>query len=301
MMKRARIPVIVLMVSRTGRVISYEKQVFHARRRRRSGQALMLTAILPFAFICTDQGSSAAPQNSANDDKRSDQESTNPEKKKKGNAPDGRLLAKQMNCRSCHIIEGEGGFIGPPLDGIGQHRDAESLTDKLSKQKKSPSNPPAYLTAFEIMSHVRIPHLQSKAIAEYLIRLPEAKIAWELKNHKTGTTDSNSIPPGSHFEARKPDASSARGKKLYLDHGCAACHSINNQGGLIGPTLSGVGALRSRNFIESRIANGALIGPDRKGEYKRMGYRMPPVPVSKTELSDITDFLLTLPSSSAKK
>lgn len=279
----------------------YEKLVSPTKGRRRAGQALMVSALLASAFMCADLGSSAAPPKGSNDDKRADQKSSTADSSEKGSAPDGRLLTKQMNCRSCHIIEGEGGFIGPPLDGIGQHRDMEFLTGKLSKHKKSPSNPPAYLTAFEIMSHVRLPHTQSKVIADYLISLPETKLTWELKDHKKGAADSNSIPPGAHFEARKPDARSARGKQLYLDHGCAACHSINNQGGLIGPSLSGVGAARSRNFIEGRIANGALIGPDRKGEYKKMGYRMPPVPVSKKELSYITDFLLTLPNVSQQK
>lgn len=279
----------------------YEKHVSPTRGRRRPGQALMLSTLLAFAFGCADLGASAAPPDGANDDKRSNQKPPTPDSQKQKTTPDGRQLTKQMNCRSCHIIEGEGGFIGPPLDGIGHHRSPASLIDKLSKQKKAPSKQPDYFSAFEIMSHVRLPHLQSKAVSDYLIQLPETNVKWKMKDHQTSTSDSDSIPKGSHFEARKPDASSARGKQLYLDHGCAACHSIGNQGSVMGPSLNGVGARRSRNFIECRIANGALLGPDRKGEYKRMGYRMPPASVSKQELSDITDFLFTLPGISEKK
>lgn len=46
-----------------------------------------------------------------------------------------------------------------------------------------------------------------------------------------------------------------------------------------------------------RITTGALLGPDRSGEYKKMGYQMSPQTVSAEEATDITNFLLTLPES----
>ncbi len=283
-------------------MILFQKQVRQAEAHRPRVLPLLLSAIIPLACLWAELPSFAAPPPGATDDKRSVQHSPRSETSTTSTTSTkdsaGRQLTKQMNCRSCHIIEGDGGLIGPPLDGIGKHRDTEFVIAKLSSQKKPSSKLPPYLTTFEIMSHVRLPHEQSKAIADYLVELPETNVKWDLKNHKTGSADSNSIPSGSHFEASKPDASSARGKKLYLDHGCAACHSINSQGGSIGPSLDGVAARRSRNFIESRITNGALLGANRKGEYKKMGYRMPPTVVSKKELSDITDFLFTLANKS---
>lgn len=49
--------------------------------------------------------------------------------------------------------------------------------------------------------------------------------------------------------------------------------------------------------MKNASTTGALLGPDRSGEYKKMGYRMPPQTVSAKEATDITNFLLTLPES----
>ena len=213
---------------------------------------------------------------------------------KEGPQPlDGRKLTHKMNCKSCHIIESDGGTIGPPLDGIGKHRTLAEIERRLNKEQKAKAALPDYVSPQELMSHVRLPHVQAKAIAIYLYKLPETKLQWDVSGHNKGETDS--IPPGAHFSQRNSDASSERGKELYFDHGCAACHSIGAGGGRIGPSLQGVGARRSRSFIESRITNGALLGPSRSGEYKRMGYRMPPSEVSKQEVNDITNYLLTIP------
>ncbi len=215
------------------------------------------------------------------------------EGQKSSTAPDGGKLTKVMNCRSCHIIESEGGTIGPPLDGIGKHRALSDIEQRLLKQPETKTALPAYVTSKELMSHIRLPGAQAKAISIYLSNLPETKLQWDASRHKKDSADS--IPAGAHFSPRASDAKSERGKQLYFDHGCAACHSIGAGGGQIGPSLQGVGARRSRNFIESRITNGALLGPSRSGEYKKMGYRMPPAEVSKKDVDDITSFLLTIP------
>lgn len=215
------------------------------------------------------------------------------EGQKSSTAPDGGKLTKEMNCRSCHIIESEGGTIGPPLDGIGKHRTLADIEQRLLKKQGTKTALPAYVTSKELMSHIRLPGAQAKAISSYLSSLPETKLQWDASRHKQDGADS--IPPGAHFSPRASDTKSERGKQLYFDHGCAACHSIGAGGGQIGPSLQGVGARRSRNFIESRITNGALLGPSRSGEYKKMGYRMPPSEVSKKDVDGITSFLLTIP------
>jgi cytochrome c2 len=209
-------------------------------------------------------------------------------------APDGRRITQELSCKSCHIIESEGGTIGPPLDGISKYISQAQIESRLSKAAAKAKFPP-FLTPKEIMSHARLPAAQAKAVSVYLSKLPNTESKWNISHH--GGNDTDSVPQGVRFSPRKADASSEHGKQLYLDHGCAACHSIGETGGRIGPSLLGIGARRSHNFIESRITTGAILGPNRSGEYKRMGYRMPPQTVSAKEAADITNFLLTLPES----
>lgn len=204
----------------------------------------------------------------------------------------GRKLTASMNCKSCHIIEGDGGLIGPPLDGIGQYRTIDEVFRRLSSGKGK-SKLPSHFTVAEVMTHVRLPQNQAQSIAIYLSNLPECTVKWDLKGHEASPSDE--IPPGFHFKPRQTDASSDQGKELYLTHGCAACHTIGRSGGRTGPNLEGVGARYSRNFIESRIASGAIYAAARKGKYAPAKFAMPPTEIPEKEVKLITDFLLTLP------
>jgi cytochrome c2 len=210
----------------------------------------------------------------------------------------GRKLTASMNCKSCHIIEGDGGLIGPPLDGIGQYRTEEQILRRLSSGKGK-SKLPSYFTVAELMTHVRLPQPQAQAIAIYLAKLPECTVKWDLEGH--GAAAADEIPPGFHFKPRQSDVTSDKGKELYLTHGCAACHTIGSSGGRMGPNLEGVGARYSRNFIESRISSGAIYAAARKGKYSPNKFAMPPAEIPEKEVKQITDFLLTLPVKAAAK
>lgn len=209
----------------------------------------------------------------------------------------GRKLTASMNCKSCHIIEGDGGLIGPPLDGIGQYRTIDQIFRRLSGKEKSKL--PSHFTVAELMTHVRLPRDQAQSIAIYLSNLPECTVKWDLKGHEASA--SHEIPPGFHFKPRQADASSDQGKELYLTHGCAACHTIGSSGGRTGPNLEGVGARYSRAFIESRIASGAIYAAARKGKYAPTKFSMPPTEIPEKEVKLITDFLLTLPVKDSMK
>ncbi len=210
----------------------------------------------------------------------------------------GRKLTASMNCKSCHIIEGDGGLVGPPLDGIGYHRTVDQIFRRLSSGKGK-TKLPNHFTVAELMTHVRLPRNEAMSIAIYLSNLPECTVKWDLKGH--GTAPADDIPPGFHFKPRQSDASTEQGKELYLTHGCAACHTIGSSGGRIGPNLEGVGARYSRTFIESRIASGAIYAAARKGNYAPTKFAMPPTEIPEKEVKLITDFLLTLPVKDSAK
>lgn len=59
-----------------------------------------------------------------------------------GDAPDdkppadGARLYVLANCTTCHGADGAGGMVGPPLRGLAQHWDRESLADYLADPRK---------------------------------------------------------------------------------------------------------------------------------------------------------------------
>jgi mono/diheme cytochrome c family protein len=44
-----------------------------------------------------------------------------------GDPADPKALLRSAGCVACHVLDGEGGPVGPPFDGIGAQRDADYL------------------------------------------------------------------------------------------------------------------------------------------------------------------------------
>ena len=54
----------------------------------------------------------------------------------------------------------------------------------------------------------------------------------------------------------------ASGASLFSSEGCIACHTINGNGGKVGPNLSSIGSQRSLSWIKTQIVNpGAHFAP----------------------------------------
>ncbi len=72
----------------------------------------------------------------------------------------GEELVAQFGCQGCHVIKGEGGALGPSLDGVVQSKGLEFVLKKLKDPKfnNQASAMPRYPMADE----------QMKAIADYL-------------------------------------------------------------------------------------------------------------------------------------
>lgn len=204
---------------------------------------------------------------------------------------------EKQGCMHCHSLEGEGGMIGPPFDNIKEFRSTEYIKNKLTvrhKQKSKPSN--VYPKPEDLMNHVILKEETAQKIADYLYNY-QSKSKWQAKGH--GIIDQDEVPLGASFKPHEVSKESRLGFALYRDRGCAACHTINMIGGRLGPALDGVGARRSRKFIESRISSGATVTYADK-EYKPSSYIMPSMNLSQKEVRLLTDFLLTLPVKDAQ-
>lgn len=209
------------------------------------------------------------------------------------NSKAGKELLTKKGCLNCHYVKGDGGFIAPPLDGIGQFKTKIDIVKMLTE--KTPSNKPKktngrFPSPEELMSHVKLNEKDAQTVAQYLISLPKDD-SFEIKGHNGAWKDI--FPMGSQFKPHPPSRLSKQGKKLFYKNACIACHLVEGKGGRAGPSLDGVGTSRSRSFIEKRIADGAIVMKS-GAAYQPSKYSMPPSTLSKQDIEKISEYLLTL-------
>jgi ubiquinol-cytochrome c reductase cytochrome b subunit len=81
------------------------------------------------------------------------------------------------------------------------------------------------------------------------------------------------------------DPSVPRGKVLYQQLGCAGCHRIHGTGEAVGPDLSYIGQSRDRDWLMRHFKDPQSLVP---------GSEMPPYELSKQELTDLTNYMVSL-------
>jgi cbb3-type cytochrome oxidase cytochrome c subunit len=73
----------------------------------------------------------------------------------------GRELINSSGCKGCHKIEGQGGSLGPALDGVGKRLTPEQLRQQLVNPKAR--NPSSTMPSF---SH--LPNKDIQALVDFL-------------------------------------------------------------------------------------------------------------------------------------
>ncbi|HEY9759521.1 MAG TPA: cytochrome c [Oculatellaceae cyanobacterium] len=203
-----------------------------------------------------------------------------------------------LNCGACHSIHGVGGAIGPILDGIGQQRSEEYLIARLENTSEAKEKF-LQLTSPEKSgsdAHVRLTKQSARAIVSYLLTLPEPPGGFVIVPH-IHRWASEDVVENADFRPARASESSRHGEALYAKFGCAACHSIDNVGGWLGPKLDGVAGRHTRQYIEAHITDsGAQIGTAAEG-HTLAETQMPLLNVTPEEVKDIADYLTTLSNS----
>lgn len=75
-----------------------------------------------------------------------------------------RRLLNALGCKGCHLLDGQGGSVGPALDRIGRRLDAAALLQLLQRSPAATKGMPAY-------DH--LPEDELKTLADYLAGDPE--------------------------------------------------------------------------------------------------------------------------------
>jgi mono/diheme cytochrome c family protein len=155
----------------------------------------------------------------------------------------GRLVT-ELNCFTCHRINGRGGTLAPDLSYQRSRANPEWM-------KKFLRNP----TTLRPTLVVRMPKLN----------LPEDEIDI-IVNYMEAALINNDIPSDFLKGVKFSDEEIERGRKLYHEkYRCQSCHQINYEGGTMGPELvssdTNIRERRTPGWIFMWIKNPKALDP----------------------------------------
>jgi mono/diheme cytochrome c family protein len=200
----------------------------------------------------------------------------------------GKRLYKERNCASCHQIKGEGGTMGPPLDGIGGHRGKDFLIERLQNPlKQSLEFSELFGGKSSLMPHPGLSKRQAGQIAQYLLTLPEPQEGFPIQAHAQEPDTSSKT----QIKTKPIETPGTKlGAELFLEHGCAACHTTFDEDPRFGPTLKGISQRKSKEEIERLLS----------GKFKNRLMKKQAQVLDPQEVRCITEFLLKLPTERKK-
>ncbi len=176
----------------------------------------------------------------------------------------GKHLFDTNNCMGCHTIMGEGAYYAPELTKVFDRRGTTYIKSILK-------DPQAMFPNDRKMVNY---HFSDEQISDLT-----AFLKW------IGEMDLNGFPA-------KPDlmpAASSNYSNLVTPTvftlTCTACHSVQGQGGNVGPALDGIGTRRDADYINKWLHDPLAVKADSK---------MPKMPLSEAEITELTAFLSQL-------
>jgi mono/diheme cytochrome c family protein len=124
-----------------------------------------------------------------------------------------------------------------------------------------------------IMQHMRV-------IAEMPTRQTREVLAFLQASNGANTAEAAAQAP-----AAEPAAGSADAPGTIAQMGCLGCHAIAGNGGNLGPSLDGVGARRSAEYLSRKLQNPRFDNPQSI---------MPAAGLSDAQRTRIVEYLTTL-------
>jgi len=135
------------------------------------------------------------------------------------------------HCAACHGQQGQGGR-GARLTTLTRASDDDSLFNIIRKGIPGTEMPPAPLSDDEV-----------RDVAAFVRSL-------------------------GHGSAIPTPSNGARGAQIYRQAGCARCHTIGSEGGVLGPDLSHIGARRQPDYLRRALLDPEADIPESFGDYR---------------------------------
>ena len=180
----------------------------------------------------------------------------------------GKEIFDKNNCMGCHTLLGEGAYYAPELTRVYERRGPQFMRALLK-------DPQAMYPG-------------ERKMVKYNLTDPEidqliAFFKW------IGEMDLNGFPPKPHLVQLAVTVTSTGGgvaqasdRPFVFNQMCVACHTMGGQGGLVGPTLDGVGKRLTTEYIAAWLRDPAAVKP---------GTRMPKLPLTDKDIAELSAFL----------
>lgn len=190
----------------------------------------------------------------------------------------GKHLFEQKNCMGCHTILGEGAYYAPELTKVFERR-GEAFIKAMLKDPDSMYPGQRRMTNY---------NFSDEEISDLT-----AFLKW------IGTLDLNGFPPKPDLvRSASPTATGdtsleqvvlkTEDRPLVFNQMCVACHSLNGQGGTVGPALDNIGSQRDITYLTKWLKDPMAIKP---------GTTMPKLPLSEEDIAELSAFLSSLKGS----
>lgn len=178
----------------------------------------------------------------------------------------GKHLFDSSNCMGCHTILGEGAYYAPELTRVHQRRGPEFIAAMLR-------DPAAMYPGARRMQQYDFTEEQISDLVAFL----------EWVSHM----DLNGFPADPPLAALAGSAAAAPsdGRPAIFDQMCTACHAVGGRGGAVGPSLDGVATRFDQDYLTRWLSDPQSVRP---------GTAMPDLPLSETQVSELTTYLSTL-------
>jgi len=186
----------------------------------------------------------------------------------------GKHLFDKNNCMGCHTILGEGAYYAPELTKVYERRGVAFITAMLT-------DPELMYPGQRKMVKYNFSDQEKQDLVAFFQWIGEMDLNGfpakpSLGQIVAGNTGAGNVSSSIVKRTNRP---------LLFNQMCIACHTLEGQGGAIGPALDGVGSRRTAEYIHAWLANPAAIKADSK---------MPKLPLSESDITELTAFLSQL-------
>jgi nitric oxide reductase subunit C len=192
----------------------------------------------------------------------------------------GKGLWEKNNCMGCHTLLGEGAYYAPELTRVYERRGPEFIKAMLR-------DPEAMYPGQRRMQNYHFQDNEIDDLVAFFEWIGEIDLnGFPAKPHLANVavpSANEGVASGSSFVAKRAD------RPLVFNQFCIACHSLEGQGGNVGPALDGVGSRFDAAYIGRWLTDPAQLKP---------GTKMPKLPLTKTQILELVAYLskLTPPS-----
>jgi nitric oxide reductase subunit C len=185
----------------------------------------------------------------------------------------GKHLWDRNNCMGCHTLMGEGGYYAPELTKVYERRGAGFITAMIK-------NPSSMYPGERKMQQYDLNDQEISDLVAFLKWIGEMDLNdFPAKPQLITSVVVSSDSSDASLIAKKSD------RPMIFNQMCIACHSLEGQGGSVGPALDGVGQRLDRAYIERWLTDPMQVKSDSK---------MPKLPLSKEDIVELSAFLSQL-------